>query len=82
MIDSCHRIGNTNKKLLGSRCVIIGSKYPIQSLAENHKEWAKEYQYNAETNEFLHQNALNIFIITQHPGKLIAPNAIILIFGF
>ncbi|WP_064714800.1 aminotransferase class V-fold PLP-dependent enzyme [Flavobacterium succinicans] len=29
----------------------------IQSLAENHKEWAKEYQYNAETNEFLHQNA-------------------------
>jgi selenocysteine lyase/cysteine desulfurase len=29
----------------------------IKSLAENHKEWAKEYQYNAETNEFLHQNA-------------------------
>ncbi|OOV25947.1 selenocysteine lyase [Flavobacterium sp. LM5] len=29
----------------------------IQSLAENHKEWAKEYQYNAETNEFLHQKA-------------------------
>lgn len=29
----------------------------IKSLAENHKEWAKEYQYNAETNEFLHQQA-------------------------
>jgi selenocysteine lyase/cysteine desulfurase len=29
----------------------------IKSLAESHKEWAKEYQYNAETNEFLHQNA-------------------------
>ncbi|MGL2986827.1 aminotransferase class V-fold PLP-dependent enzyme [Flavobacterium sp. RSSA_27] len=29
----------------------------IRSLAENHKEWAKEYQYNAETNEFIHQQA-------------------------
>ena len=29
----------------------------IKSLADNHKEWAKEYQYNAETNEFLHQQA-------------------------
>ena len=29
----------------------------IQSLAKNHKEWALEYQYNSETNEFVHQNA-------------------------
>lgn len=29
----------------------------IASLAQNHKEWALEYHYNAESNEFLHQKA-------------------------
>ena len=29
----------------------------IKSLAENHKEWALEYRYDSETNEFLHQQA-------------------------
>lgn len=29
----------------------------IQSLAENHKEWALEYRYDSETNEFIHQQA-------------------------
>ncbi len=31
----------------------------IKSLAQNHKEWAKEYHYDAKTNEFAHKNALN-----------------------
>ena len=29
----------------------------IKSLAENHKEWALEYRYDSETNEFIHQQA-------------------------
>lgn len=29
----------------------------IQSLAESHKEWALEYDYDSETNEFIHQQA-------------------------
>ena len=29
----------------------------IKSLAENHKEWALEYRYDSETNEFFHQQA-------------------------
>lgn len=29
----------------------------IKSLAENHKEWALEYRYDTETNEFIHQQA-------------------------
>lgn len=29
----------------------------IKSLAENHKEWALEYRYDSETNEFIHQKA-------------------------
>ena len=28
----------------------------IKALAENHQEWAKEYQYNNRTNEFTHLN--------------------------
>ncbi|WP_313807744.1 aminotransferase class V-fold PLP-dependent enzyme [Flavobacterium sp.] len=31
----------------------------IKSLAENHKEWAMEYEYNKCSNEFLHKNALH-----------------------
>ena len=31
----------------------------IKSLAQNHKEWAKDYQYNAKTNVFSHQNDLH-----------------------
>ena len=29
----------------------------IKALAENHTEWGKDYQYNAKSNEFIHQNA-------------------------
>ncbi|NNT72734.1 aminotransferase class V-fold PLP-dependent enzyme [Flavobacterium sp. IMCC34852] len=29
----------------------------IKALAQNHKEWAKDYKYNPKTNEFIHQNA-------------------------
>lgn len=29
----------------------------IIALAENHKEWAKEYSYSSKTNEFTHKNA-------------------------
>jgi selenocysteine lyase/cysteine desulfurase len=29
----------------------------IKELAENHKTWALDYQYNKETNEFLHKEA-------------------------
>lgn len=29
----------------------------IKQLAQNHKEWAKEYSYNSKTNEYLHINA-------------------------
>ena len=29
----------------------------IKYLAENHKEWALEYRYDSETNEFIHQKA-------------------------
>ncbi|KFF13674.1 aminotransferase class V-fold PLP-dependent enzyme [Flavobacterium hydatis] len=28
----------------------------IKELAKNHKEWALDYQYNKETNEFVHEN--------------------------
>ncbi len=29
----------------------------IKALAENHKEWATDYEYNFKTNEFVHENA-------------------------
>lgn len=29
----------------------------IKSLAENHKNWALDYDYNKDTNEFLHKNS-------------------------
>lgn len=29
----------------------------ILSLAQHHKEWAKDYDYNTKSNEYLHQNA-------------------------
>lgn len=29
----------------------------IKALAENHAEWGKDYNYNKETNEFLHKDA-------------------------
>lgn len=29
----------------------------IKAMAENHKEWGKDYNYNKETNEFLHKDA-------------------------
>lgn len=32
----------------------------IKTLAENHLEWAKDYQYNKHTNEFVHKNALPV----------------------
>ena len=31
----------------------------IKALAENHKEWSKDYVYNGKTNEFVHKNSLN-----------------------
>lgn len=31
----------------------------IKSVARHHKEWAKEYNYNAKTNEFTHKSARN-----------------------
>lgn len=30
----------------------------IKALAENHQDWAKEYSYDKNSNEFLHKNAL------------------------
>lgn len=32
----------------------------IKSLAEHHHEWSKAYRYDANTNEFIHQEAVNI----------------------
>jgi len=32
----------------------------ITALAKNHKEWAKDYQYDANTNEFKHLSGANI----------------------
>ncbi|NRT16954.1 selenocysteine lyase/cysteine desulfurase [Flavobacterium sp. 28A] len=32
----------------------------IKSLAENHKIWALDYEYNKNTNEFIHQKAKNL----------------------
>jgi selenocysteine lyase/cysteine desulfurase len=32
----------------------------IRLLAENHNEWAKEYQYNPKTNEFNHKAAASL----------------------
>jgi selenocysteine lyase/cysteine desulfurase len=29
----------------------------IKALAQNHKEWGKDYEYDSKTNEFLHKNA-------------------------
>ena len=29
----------------------------IKALAENHQHWAKEYTYDKNNNEFIHQNA-------------------------
>jgi selenocysteine lyase/cysteine desulfurase len=29
----------------------------IKALAENHQDWAKEYNYDKESNEFMHKNA-------------------------
>jgi len=31
----------------------------IKALAEHHQEWAKDYEYNKASNEFLHKNALH-----------------------
>ncbi len=31
----------------------------IQALAENHKEWSKDYEYNKTSNEFVHKQALH-----------------------
>ncbi len=31
----------------------------IKALAQNHKDWAKDYEYNSKTNEFVHKNAKN-----------------------
>ncbi|AYN03666.1 aminotransferase class V-fold PLP-dependent enzyme [Flavobacterium sp. 140616W15] len=28
----------------------------IKQLAQNHKEWAQDYEYNKDTNEFIHEN--------------------------
>jgi hypothetical protein len=30
----------------------------IKSLAENHKSWALDYDYNKYTNEFVHKQAI------------------------
>jgi selenocysteine lyase/cysteine desulfurase len=32
----------------------------IKSLAKNHKIWALDYNYNKETNEFIHKNAIAV----------------------
>ncbi len=32
----------------------------VKDLADNHQQWAIEYNYNSKTNEFIHQNALNL----------------------
>ena len=32
----------------------------ILKLAENHTEWAKDYEYNGATNEFIHKNSASI----------------------
>ena len=29
----------------------------IKSLAENHQDWKIDYEYNKDTNEFVHENA-------------------------
>ncbi|MNE97936.1 hypothetical protein D3C80_1963730 [compost metagenome] len=31
----------------------------IKSLAENHQDWAKDYDYNKNSNEFTHKKALH-----------------------
>ncbi len=31
----------------------------IKAVAANHEEWAKEYEYNPKTNEFIHNKAVN-----------------------
>ena len=31
----------------------------IKAVAANHQEWAKEYEYNPKTNEFVHNKAVN-----------------------
>jgi selenocysteine lyase/cysteine desulfurase len=31
----------------------------IKALAENHKQWSKDYDYNPKSNEFVHKMALN-----------------------
>lgn len=31
----------------------------IKALAENHTDWAKDYEYNKNSNEFVHKNALH-----------------------
>jgi selenocysteine lyase/cysteine desulfurase len=30
----------------------------IKSLAENHKDWAKDYNYDKNSNEFVHENPI------------------------
>jgi hypothetical protein len=32
----------------------------IKALAQNHKEWSKDYQYDPATNEFAHKNSLQL----------------------
>ena len=31
----------------------------LKALAQNHKEWAKNYQYDGKTNEFIHESLIN-----------------------
>ncbi|MDN3673555.1 aminotransferase class V-fold PLP-dependent enzyme [Flavobacterium branchiarum] len=38
----------------------------IKELAENHKTWAQDYEYNKETNEFIHEN------VTSFEDELVA----------
>ncbi|OUL62887.1 aminotransferase class V-fold PLP-dependent enzyme [Flavobacterium sp. AJR] len=38
----------------------------IKELAKNHKEWALDYEYNKETNEFIHEN------VTSFEDELVA----------
>lgn len=38
----------------------------IKELAKNHKEWALDYKYNKETNEFIHEN------VTSFEDELVA----------
>jgi hypothetical protein len=34
----------------------------IKALAQNHKDWANDYEYNSKTNEFIHKDAKHLEI--------------------